>query len=113
MLAVRAVHTFVAEHGDELDFEAGDLIEVLEKDDAFGDGWWRVRSPRHCSHAAADWLRERMVKARRACSQRPTSPKIPYTPTATATRCRTTTLQSHPPPMVYTTRSLQRQRQSL
>jgi hypothetical protein len=42
MLYVTAVHTFVAEHGDELEFEAGDRIEVLEKDDAFGDGWWRV-----------------------------------------------------------------------
>ena len=39
---VTAVHTFQAEHGDELDFEAGDRIEVLERDDAFGDGWWRV-----------------------------------------------------------------------
>lgn len=42
MLYVTAVHTFAAEHGDELEFEAGDRIEVLEKDDAFGDGWWRV-----------------------------------------------------------------------
>lgn len=39
---VTAVHTFAAEHGDELQFESGDRIEVLEKDDAFGDGWWRV-----------------------------------------------------------------------
>lgn len=39
---VTAVHTFQAEHGDELEFEAGDKIEVLERDDAFGDGWWRV-----------------------------------------------------------------------
>ncbi|WVQ80062.1 hypothetical protein IAT38_002163 [Cryptococcus sp. DSM 104549] len=45
-LFVRAVHTFVAEHGDELDFQAGDQIEVLEKDDAFGDGWWRGRNTR-------------------------------------------------------------------
>lgn len=44
MLVVKAVHTFVAEHSDELEFEAGDEIEVLEKDDAFGDGWWRVSS---------------------------------------------------------------------
>ena len=42
MVSVRAVHTFVAEHGDELEFHAGEAIEVLEKDDAFGDGWWRV-----------------------------------------------------------------------
>ena len=42
VLVVKAVHTFVAEHGDELEFQAGELIEVIEKDDAFGDGWWRV-----------------------------------------------------------------------
>ena len=41
-LVVQAIHTFVAEHGDELEFTAGEDIEVLEKDDAFGDGWWRV-----------------------------------------------------------------------
>ncbi len=43
MLIVTAVHTFTAEHGDELEFQAGEKIEVLEKDDAFGDGWYRVR----------------------------------------------------------------------
>ncbi|WWC63374.1 uncharacterized protein I303_105974 [Kwoniella dejecticola CBS 10117] len=40
-LTVRAVHTFMAEHGDELEFQAGEEIVVLEKDEAFGDGWWR------------------------------------------------------------------------
>lgn len=44
MSTVRAVHTFVAEHGDELEFSAGEEIEVLERDEAFGDGWWRVRA---------------------------------------------------------------------
>jgi hypothetical protein len=42
-LYVTAVHTFVAEHADELEFQAGDKIEVLERDEAFGDGWWKVR----------------------------------------------------------------------
>jgi hypothetical protein len=42
MLVVRAVHTFVAEHADELEFQAGEDIEVIERDEAFGDGWWRV-----------------------------------------------------------------------
>lgn len=46
MLTVRAAHTFVAEHGDELEFQAGEEIQVIEKDDAFGDGWWRVRGIR-------------------------------------------------------------------
>lgn len=48
-LTVRAIHTFVAEHGDELDFHAGDDIVVLEKDEAFGDGWWRVSTTLHPS----------------------------------------------------------------
>lgn len=39
---VTAIHTFVAEHGDELEFSAGEQIEILERDDAFGDGWWKV-----------------------------------------------------------------------
>lgn len=42
VLYVTAIHTFVAEHGDELEFQAGEKIEVIEKDDAFGDGWWKV-----------------------------------------------------------------------
>ncbi|WWC90618.1 uncharacterized protein L201_005554 [Kwoniella dendrophila CBS 6074] len=41
VFTVRAVHTFMAEHGDELEFQAGEEIIVLEKDEAFGDGWWR------------------------------------------------------------------------
>ncbi|WVQ95020.1 hypothetical protein IAU59_002112 [Kwoniella sp. CBS 9459] len=44
VFTVRAVHTFVAEHGDELEFQAGEQIEVLERDEAFGDGWWRGRN---------------------------------------------------------------------
>ncbi|KAK8854717.1 hypothetical protein IAR55_003456 [Kwoniella newhampshirensis] len=44
VLVVSAIHTFVAEHGDELEFQAGERIEVIEKDDAFGDGWWRGRN---------------------------------------------------------------------
>jgi hypothetical protein len=43
MLVVTAIHTFVAEHSDELEFSAGEKITVVEQDDAFGDGWWKVR----------------------------------------------------------------------
>jgi len=42
-LVVTAIHTFVAEHSDELEFTAGEKITIIEKDDAFGDGWWKVR----------------------------------------------------------------------
>lgn len=33
---------FVAENEDELYFAVGEQIEILERDDAYGDGWWRV-----------------------------------------------------------------------
>lgn len=46
-LYVTAIHRFVAEHADELEFQAGEKIHVLERDEAFGDGWWKVgRNPR-------------------------------------------------------------------
>lgn len=38
---VFALHTFHAENSDELSFEHGEYITVLEKDDQFGDGWWK------------------------------------------------------------------------
>lgn len=39
---VYALHDFVPEHDDEVDFHAGERIEVVEKDDLYGDGWWQV-----------------------------------------------------------------------
>ncbi|CAG8454815.1 12551_t:CDS:10 [Ambispora gerdemannii] len=39
---VYALHTFQAENPDEVPFEAGEPIVVLEKDDMFGDGWWQA-----------------------------------------------------------------------
>jgi hypothetical protein len=40
---VYALHDFEPQNDDEIDFVAGERIEVLEKDDAYGDGWWTVR----------------------------------------------------------------------
>lgn len=40
---VYALHDFTPEHEDEVPFRAGERIEVIEKDDQFGDGWWQVR----------------------------------------------------------------------
>jgi hypothetical protein len=40
---VYALHDFFPENVDEISFKAGDRIEVIEKDDNFGDGWWQVR----------------------------------------------------------------------
>jgi hypothetical protein len=70
VLVVKAVHTFVAEHGDELEFQAGELIEVLEKDDAFGDGWWRVSGDTQQAGRASLMSRVRTPGVRRGCSPR-------------------------------------------
>ena len=40
---VYALHDFQPEHEDEISFRAGDRIEIIEKDDMYGDGWWQVR----------------------------------------------------------------------
>lgn len=42
---VYALHDFSPENEDEVSFRAGERIEVIEKDDQFGDGWWRVSYP--------------------------------------------------------------------
>lgn len=39
---VYALHDFFPEHEDEVSFRAGERIEVIEKDDLYGDGWWQV-----------------------------------------------------------------------
>jgi hypothetical protein len=41
---VYALHAFEAENEDELAFEAGERIVVLERDDQYGDGWYQVSS---------------------------------------------------------------------
>ena len=43
---VYARHDFLPENEDEVAFRAGELIEVIERDDLYGDGWWQVRSLR-------------------------------------------------------------------
>lgn len=39
---VYALFDFVPENPDEITFNAEDRIEVIEKDDTYGDGWWQV-----------------------------------------------------------------------
>ena len=39
---VYAIHDFVAENDDEIAFNAGESIIVLEKDEKYMDGWWQV-----------------------------------------------------------------------
>jgi hypothetical protein len=38
------LYPFVAENDDEISFQPGERIEILEQDDQYGDGWWQVRS---------------------------------------------------------------------
>jgi hypothetical protein len=39
---VYVVHYFQSENDDELELQVGERIEVIEKDDEFGDEWWQV-----------------------------------------------------------------------
>ena len=43
---VYALFEFAPENPDEINFKAGDRIEVVEKDDVYGDGWWQVSPTR-------------------------------------------------------------------
>ncbi|EEB96073.1 hypothetical protein MPER_04853 [Moniliophthora perniciosa FA553] len=38
---VYALHDFVPENDDEVPFKAGERIQVIEKDELYGDGWWQ------------------------------------------------------------------------
>jgi hypothetical protein len=40
---VYAVHNFEAENDDELTFQIGESVIVIQKDDGFNDGWWKVK----------------------------------------------------------------------
>jgi hypothetical protein len=41
-IVVYAIHNFEAENEDEIAFNYGEPITILEKDDQFMDGWWQV-----------------------------------------------------------------------
>jgi hypothetical protein len=41
---VYARRDFVAEYEGEIALRTGERIEIIEKDDAYDDGWWQVRS---------------------------------------------------------------------
>lgn len=42
---VWGLHKFTAENADEVSFDVGETILVVEKDDMYGDGWWQVSKP--------------------------------------------------------------------
>lgn len=39
---VYVLHEFTPENPDEVPLKVGERIEVVEKDDLYGDGWWQV-----------------------------------------------------------------------
>ncbi|KAG1457702.1 hypothetical protein G6F46_007109 [Rhizopus delemar] len=41
---VYSVHKFVAENVDEISFNVGEKIMILEKDEGYNDGWWKGRN---------------------------------------------------------------------
>lgn len=51
---IYALFDFAPENPDEINFKAGDRIEVVEKDDVYGDGWWQVSPPR--SAEPSHWI---------------------------------------------------------
>ena len=58
---VYALHDFLPENEDEVSFRAGDRIEVVEKDDMYGDGWWQVciflsRPGRYVPRTGDSWI---------------------------------------------------------
>lgn len=61
------LYPFVAENDDEISFQPGERIEILEQDDQYGDGWWQV-----CIYPSAlcdrmDWREPPRRPARRVC----------------------------------------------
>lgn len=46
METVYAIHNFDAENDDEIAFQVGEAITVLQKDEMYGDGWWEVSRSR-------------------------------------------------------------------
>ena len=44
---VWAIHNFEAEAEDEISFNIGEPIVVLQKDELYQDGWWEVRAKKN------------------------------------------------------------------
>ena len=58
------VHDFVARSADELSLAKGDRIELIERDDDFGDGWFLGR---HLSNGKTGLFPEGKASRRWAC----------------------------------------------
>ena len=76
---IYALFDFAPENPDEINFKAGDRIEVVEKDDVYGDGWWQVSPPRSAEPSIgyegflSPGFRSRWAQMHggKACSERP------------------------------------------
>lgn len=55
---VYALHDFTPENPDEVSFKVGERIEVIEKDDLYGDGWWQVSLFRSGRRVVSRWSLE-------------------------------------------------------
>lgn len=55
---VYALHDFTPENPDEVSFKVGERIEVIEKDDLYGDGWWQVSLFRNGRRVVSRWSLE-------------------------------------------------------
>lgn len=53
---VYALYNFRPKNADELAFQAGDSIIVLDKCDNFNDGWWEVSRTRRTTSLLVPWL---------------------------------------------------------
>ncbi len=73
---VYAQHDFAPENPDEVSFRIGDRIEVVEKDELYGDGWWQV-SAIHFNMACAVHLRSHLALASRRCVLRLSREGVP------------------------------------
>ena len=65
---VYAVHEFLPPNDDEIDFEVGERIEMIDKDDLCGDGWWavsRLHSVRIIDTASASNSGEQGIRSSR------------------------------------------------
>lgn len=65
---VYALHDFDAENPDEVSFKAGETVIVVEKDDAYGDGWWQVRCMKNVADVAHFFRRAPILAARQVYS---------------------------------------------
>ncbi|KAL2115838.1 hypothetical protein VTJ04DRAFT_10093 [Mycothermus thermophilus] len=91
------IHDFTARSSDELTLAKGDRVELLERDDEFGDGWYLGR---HVVTGASGLFPEVYTRPERKLNPNPAvvSPKPSVTSSAADSSSQQTTTASHPSP---------------